>query len=145
MKNQKRFGYYCIEKPKQTKCTPFDSHGNRDIVERVVRHNCRTAQEEALTLFKEVSEEDWEYEPSNSEKNIIVATNRQTGECDKVKVVGFFRSRQDFYHKKNGRRDFKIPVLRKTEFDIMQKLESVDNVSGYIKSLIRADIASKNK
>lgn len=38
-------------------------------------------------------------------------------------------------------RQYGIKVYKNTEPDILQKLESVDNVSGYIKDLIRKDIA----
>ena len=37
-----------------------------------------------------------------------------------------------------------IKVNRETEADIVEKLESVDNVQGYVKGLIRSDIG-KNK
>ncbi len=33
-----------------------------------------------------------------------------------------------------------IKVNRETESDIVEKLESVDNVQGYVKGLIRSDI-----
>ena len=36
---------------------------------------------------------------------------------------------------------FSFQVMKKTEADVLQKLESVDNISGYIKDLIRKDIA----
>lgn len=38
----------------------------------------------------------------------------------------------------------RIRLNFKTDADILQKLDSLDNMQGYIKSLIRADIA-KNK
>lgn len=34
-----------------------------------------------------------------------------------------------------------VKVNRETEKDIVEKLESVDNIQGYIKGLIRADIS----
>ena len=37
-----------------------------------------------------------------------------------------------------------IKINKKTDADIMEKLDAVDNKQGYIKELIRADIA-KNK
>lgn len=44
------------------------------------------------------------------------------------------------------RQQFKIDCYTRTEQDIIQRLESVPNKAGYIKQLIRADIAtSKNK
>lgn len=50
---------------------------------------------------------------------------------------------QQRYAKKNIKQ-FKIDCVMNTEADIIEKLESVPNKAGYIKSLIRADIA-KNK
>lgn len=44
------------------------------------------------------------------------------------------------YRTKNVKR-FQIDCVKTTEQDIIDKLESVPNKSGYIKSLIRADIA----
>lgn len=43
------------------------------------------------------------------------------------------------------KRQFKIDCFTNTEQDIIQKLESVPNKAGYIKSLIRADIAAEKK
>lgn len=43
------------------------------------------------------------------------------------------------------KKQYKLDCFTSTEQDIIQKLESVPNRAGYIKSLIRADIAaSKN-
>ena len=42
------------------------------------------------------------------------------------------------------KKQFKIDCIKTTEQDIIQKLESVPNKAGYIKRLIREDIA-KNK
>ena len=39
------------------------------------------------------------------------------------------------------KKQFKIDCFTSTEQDIIQKLESVPNKAGYIKQLIRADIA----
>ena len=50
---------------------------------------------------------------------------------------------QERYEKKNVVR-ITFKVRKTTEPDILEKLESVENKSGYIKSLIRADI-EKNK
>ena len=47
---------------------------------------------------------------------------------------------QDRYAAKAIRR-FAININRNTDSDILVHLEQVDNVQGYIKSLIRADIA----
>ena len=43
------------------------------------------------------------------------------------------------------KKQFKIDCFTSTEMDIMEKLESVPNRAGYIKSLIRADIAAEKK
>lgn len=43
------------------------------------------------------------------------------------------------------KKQFKIDCFTSTEMDIIQKLESVPNKAGYIKSLIRADIATQEK
>lgn len=52
---------------------------------------------------------------------------------------------QDRYAAKTIRR-YVINLNRNTDPDILDHLESLDNVQGYIKALIRADIASqKNK
>ena len=45
----------------------------------------------------------------------------------------------DKWQKENVKR-YGFPVMIKTEADIIAKLESVPNKSGYIKALIRADI-----
>lgn len=51
---------------------------------------------------------------------------------------------QERYAKKN-KKQFKIDCIVTTEADIIKKLESVPNKAGYIKKLIRADIAANNK
>lgn len=38
-------------------------------------------------------------------------------------------------------RQFKLMLNKQTDAEIIAKLESVDNIQGYIKSLIREDIA----
>lgn len=43
------------------------------------------------------------------------------------------------------RKQFKIDCITTTEKDIIEKLESVPNKAGYIKNLIRADIAASTK
>lgn len=40
---------------------------------------------------------------------------------------------------------YRVKVMTRTESDILQKLESVTNKAGYIKSLIRQDIARETK
>ena len=50
---------------------------------------------------------------------------------------------QDRYAAKY-KKQYSLPCFTTTEQDIIDKLESVPNKAGYIKSLIRADIA-KNK
>lgn len=42
------------------------------------------------------------------------------------------------------KKQFKIDCITTTEQDIINKLESVPNKAGYIKQLIRADIAKNN-
>lgn len=51
---------------------------------------------------------------------------------------------QERYAAKNIRQ-FKIDCMKSTEQDIINKLDSVPNKAGYIKDLIRADIAKQNK
>ncbi len=51
---------------------------------------------------------------------------------------------QERYAKKN-KKQFKIDCIITTEADIIKKLESVPNKAGYIKQLIRADIAANKK
>ena len=48
---------------------------------------------------------------------------------------------QDRYAAKY-KKQFKIDCITTTEQDIIEKLESVPNKAGYIKQLIRADIAA---
>lgn len=43
------------------------------------------------------------------------------------------------------KKQFKIDCFTSTEQDIIEKLESVPNKAGYIKQLIRADIAASKK
>lgn len=50
---------------------------------------------------------------------------------------------QDRYHKAHTK-SYVIRMMKRTEADIIEKLESVPNKAGYIKSLIRADI-EKNR
>lgn len=50
---------------------------------------------------------------------------------------------QERYAKKY-RRQYKMDCITRTEQDIIQKLDSVPNKAGYIKQLIRADIAANN-
>lgn len=50
---------------------------------------------------------------------------------------------QQRYAKKNIKQ-FKIDCMLNTEADIIKKLESVPNKAGYIKKLIRADIAEND-
>ena len=40
---------------------------------------------------------------------------------------------------------YRIKVMTRTEQDIIQKLDSVPNKSGYIKSLIRSDMSAEAK
>ncbi len=43
------------------------------------------------------------------------------------------------------KKQFKLDCFTRTEQDIIDKLESVPNKAGYIKQLIRADIAASKK
>lgn len=49
---------------------------------------------------------------------------------------------QERYKKKNVKQ-IKFDCVKTTESDIIKKLDSVPNKAGYIKSLIRADIAKE--
>ena len=51
---------------------------------------------------------------------------------------------QERYDAKNVKR-YVLKVIIPTEPDILEKLESEPNKNGYIKRLIRADIANANK
>lgn len=51
---------------------------------------------------------------------------------------------QERYAAKN-KKQFKIDCIITTEQDIIKKLESVPNKAGYIKNLIRADIAASKE
>lgn len=51
---------------------------------------------------------------------------------------------QDRYAAKY-KKQYSLPCFTTTEQDIIDKLESVPNKCGYIKALIRADIASEKK
>lgn len=43
------------------------------------------------------------------------------------------------------KKQYNLPCFTSTEQDIIDKLESVPNISGYIKQLIRADIEANKK
>lgn len=43
------------------------------------------------------------------------------------------------------KKQYKLDCFTSTELDIIEKLESVPNRAGYIKSLIRADIAASKE
>lgn len=51
---------------------------------------------------------------------------------------------QERYAKKY-KKQYSLPCFTTTEQDIIDKLESVPNKAGYIKELIRADIAAEKK
>ena len=53
-------------------------------------------------------------------------------------------SPQQRYDKANAK-VYTIKVIRTTESDIIQKLDAENNKAGYIKSLIRKDIAEEKK
>ena len=52
---------------------------------------------------------------------------------------------QKRYHAKIGLVQIKLAISPKTEKDILDKLDSVSNKSGYIKQLIREDIARQKQ
>ena len=54
------------------------------------------------------------------------------------------RNSQMRYDKENTKR-FALKVNKKTDADILEKLNSVPNRQGYIKRLIREDIARNSK
>lgn len=56
---------------------------------------------------------------------------------------GNYKSQDDWRKRHNAR--FELKVYRATEADILDKLESVDNVTDYIRKLIREDIARGEK
>lgn len=45
----------------------------------------------------------------------------------------------------NNTRKFGLKLNKKTDKEIIEKLESVDSIQGYIKSLIRADIEKEKR
>ncbi|MEG2688694.1 MAG: hypothetical protein RSA24_05950 [Clostridia bacterium] len=49
---------------------------------------------------------------------------------------------QERYHKKNLK-VYRLPCMKSTETDIINKLDSEPNKSGYIKQLIRQNIAQE--
>ena len=51
-------------------------------------------------------------------------------------------AREELWKKENTKQ-VKFRFNIRTDADILSKLESVENVQGYIKALIRADIAAK--
>ena len=50
----------------------------------------------------------------------------------------------DARYKAANTKQIKFVLNRNTETDLIAHLESIDNVQGYIKSLIRADMKEKN-
>ena len=46
-------------------------------------------------------------------------------------------------YQKKWRKDYKVVVLTHLDTDIIEKMESLDNKSGYLKKLIRDDIKKK--
>lgn len=51
---------------------------------------------------------------------------------------------QERYAQKNKKK-YTFAFMKSTEADLIEKLESVENKAGYIKSLIRADIKKSKK
>lgn len=54
------------------------------------------------------------------------------------------KMRADIKYQKKAVRQIKFNFNKSTDYDILEKLDSVENKQGYIKELIRSDIA-KNK
>lgn len=50
----------------------------------------------------------------------------------------------DARYKAANTRQFKIVLNKNTEPDMIAHLESIDNIQGYIKTLIRADMQNKS-
>jgi hypothetical protein len=61
-------------------------------------------------------------------------------EKGEIKMVSEAKKRANEKWDKENIRRFVLKVAKNTEKDILEKLEAQDNVNGYIKSLIRADI-----
>ena len=66
---------------------------------------------------------------------VEVKIKKKTGETEVVKYAS-----QQKYDKTNTTQ-IRMKLNLKTDADILEKLESVGNKQGYIKALIRADIA----
>ncbi len=66
---------------------------------------------------------------------VEVKMKKKTGETEVVKYAS-----QQKYDKTNTTQ-IRMKLNLKTDADILEKLESVGNKQGYIKALIRADIA----
>lgn len=66
---------------------------------------------------------------------VEVKMKKKTGETEVVKYAS-----QQKYDKTNTTQ-IRMKLNLKTDADILEKLESVGNKQGYIKTLIRADIA----
>lgn len=69
----------------------------------------------------------------------IIAKSKQEIQREYEKRTKY--SAQSKYNKEKTRR-YTISAMINTEYDIIQKLDSVENKNGYIKSLIRKDISS---
>ena len=67
---------------------------------------------------------------------VEVKMKKKTGETEVVKYAS-----QQKYDKTNTTQ-IRMKLNLKTDADILEKLESVGNKQGYIKALIRADIAA---
>lgn len=52
---------------------------------------------------------------------------------------------QEAYEARGNIRRFTLKCVRSTDKDIIEKLESEDNMQGYLKNLIREDIARNQK
>jgi hypothetical protein len=71
-----------------------------------------------------------------------VAKTKSEIQKDYLKRTGYAANKR--YNKENTK-VYAVRLVINTEQDIINQLESVDNKSGYIKSLIRADIARRER
>lgn len=55
------------------------------------------------------------------------------------------RIRANTKYNKNNTKQYPIRLNLNTDADIIDKLSSVDNIAGYIKELIREDIANESR
>lgn len=59
---------------------------------------------------------------------------------EKIKTMSKEKETPQERYAKKFKKQYSLPCFKSTEMDIIEKLESVPNKAGYIKSLIRKDI-----